>query len=349
MNALDDSQLLSGVPRLSRADAPGVGAPPVGGVRRLPAGGGAARGAARGGGDGGRRAVRRGGRRATAGCASPSRRGLALPATLPWLALACASRALVARAAGARGCSRVALGALAAWPAARLLALVGARRPALAWRRRWPARRSSARPGRWLRCAPRAACRPTRRRGWPELQARIRPHFLFNTLNSAIALVREDPARAEDLLEDLSELFRVRWSTRRDRSRWPRRSSWRAATWTSSRCASASGCASNGRSTPAPAARGAAAGSAAAGGERREARRRAEPTGRHGEGHHAAPRQRGGDQGDQHRAGRAGPARPWRGAGQRAGPAAAAARRAGASSRRRSATGIYQVRMEVPV
>ena len=41
-----------------------------------------------------------------------------------------------------------------------------------------------------------------------ELQARIRPHFLFNTLNSAIALVREDPARAETLLEDLSDLFR---------------------------------------------------------------------------------------------------------------------------------------------
>ena len=41
-----------------------------------------------------------------------------------------------------------------------------------------------------------------------ELQARIRPHFLFNTLNSAIALVREDPTRAETLLEDLSDLFR---------------------------------------------------------------------------------------------------------------------------------------------
>jgi two-component system sensor histidine kinase AlgZ len=41
-----------------------------------------------------------------------------------------------------------------------------------------------------------------------ELQARIRPHFLFNSLNSAIALVREDPQRAETLLEDLSELFR---------------------------------------------------------------------------------------------------------------------------------------------
>ena len=41
-----------------------------------------------------------------------------------------------------------------------------------------------------------------------ELQARIRPHFLFNTLNSAIALVRAEPAKAEALLEDLSELFR---------------------------------------------------------------------------------------------------------------------------------------------
>jgi two-component system sensor histidine kinase AlgZ len=41
-----------------------------------------------------------------------------------------------------------------------------------------------------------------------ELQSRIRPHFLFNTLNSAIALVRAEPARAEAVLEDLAELFR---------------------------------------------------------------------------------------------------------------------------------------------
>jgi two-component system, LytTR family, sensor histidine kinase AlgZ len=41
-----------------------------------------------------------------------------------------------------------------------------------------------------------------------ELQARIRPHFLFNTLNSAIALVQDDPRRAEAVLEDLSDLFR---------------------------------------------------------------------------------------------------------------------------------------------
>jgi two-component system sensor histidine kinase AlgZ len=42
-----------------------------------------------------------------------------------------------------------------------------------------------------------------------ELQARIRPHFLFNALNTALALVRADPARAERVLEDLAELFRA--------------------------------------------------------------------------------------------------------------------------------------------
>lgn len=42
-----------------------------------------------------------------------------------------------------------------------------------------------------------------------QLQSRIRPHFLFNTLNTAVALVRTDPARAEGVLEDLAELFRV--------------------------------------------------------------------------------------------------------------------------------------------
>jgi two-component system sensor histidine kinase AlgZ len=42
-----------------------------------------------------------------------------------------------------------------------------------------------------------------------ELQSRIRPHFLFNALNTALALVRVDAARAEAVLEDLAELFRV--------------------------------------------------------------------------------------------------------------------------------------------
>lgn len=42
-----------------------------------------------------------------------------------------------------------------------------------------------------------------------ELQSRIRPHFLFNALNTALALVRVDPERAERVLEDLSDLFRT--------------------------------------------------------------------------------------------------------------------------------------------
>ncbi|NRF70822.1 histidine kinase [Aquincola sp. S2] len=42
-----------------------------------------------------------------------------------------------------------------------------------------------------------------------ELQSRIRPHFLFNALNTALALVRIDPDRAETVLEDLAQLFRA--------------------------------------------------------------------------------------------------------------------------------------------
>jgi signal transduction histidine kinase len=41
-----------------------------------------------------------------------------------------------------------------------------------------------------------------------ELQARINPHFLFNTLNSIVSLIAEDPKKAEDMTEKLSALFR---------------------------------------------------------------------------------------------------------------------------------------------
>lgn len=41
------------------------------------------------------------------------------------------------------------------------------------------------------------------------LKARIRPHFLFNTLNTGAALVRLRPADAERVLLDLAELFRA--------------------------------------------------------------------------------------------------------------------------------------------
>jgi two-component system sensor histidine kinase AlgZ len=41
------------------------------------------------------------------------------------------------------------------------------------------------------------------------LQARIRPHFLFNSINAVLSLMRSDPKRAESALEDLAELFRA--------------------------------------------------------------------------------------------------------------------------------------------
>jgi two-component system sensor histidine kinase AlgZ len=41
------------------------------------------------------------------------------------------------------------------------------------------------------------------------LQARIRPHFLFNSMNTIAALTRSDPARAEEAIEDLADLFRA--------------------------------------------------------------------------------------------------------------------------------------------
>ncbi len=41
------------------------------------------------------------------------------------------------------------------------------------------------------------------------LQARMRPHFLFNSLNSIASLTRINPALAETLTEDLAELLRA--------------------------------------------------------------------------------------------------------------------------------------------
>lgn len=135
--------------------------------------------------------------------------GGALPATLAWLIAACSLKKPLSRlprpvqyAAG------VALGALAGLYGCGLLALAGFANAAP-----WVA---SACAGALLagllvaalvwrvkgRTPAATAARLT------ELQSRIRPHFLFNTLNTAIALVRHEPARAEAILEDLAELFR---------------------------------------------------------------------------------------------------------------------------------------------
>ena len=135
--------------------------------------------------------------------------GGAMPATVGWLLLACISKRLLARlqsttqyvlaigmgaAAGVYGCASLAWTGLLPSPpwvasACSGILLSSVLVGALVWRGkgRLPAHTSA-------RLA--------------ELQSRIRPHFLFNTLNSAIALVRAEPAKAEALLEDLSDLFR---------------------------------------------------------------------------------------------------------------------------------------------
>jgi len=48
------------------------------------------------------------------------------------------------------------------------------------------------------------------------LQARIRPHFLFNSMNTIAALTRSNPSRAEQAVQDLADLFRATLSDKRD-------------------------------------------------------------------------------------------------------------------------------------
>ena len=135
--------------------------------------------------------------------------GGALPATLVWLIAACSLKKLLARlSSAAQQLAGVALGALAGLYGCGVLWLVGLVEPTP-----WLA---SAASGALLSAALVAALVLRAKGQTPaataarlsELQARIRPHFLFNTLNTAIALVRAEPAKAETLLEDLSDLFR---------------------------------------------------------------------------------------------------------------------------------------------
>ena len=50
------------------------------------------------------------------------------------------------------------------------------------------------------------------------LQALIRPHFLFNSMNTIASLTRTDPRQAEEAVEDLSDLLRASLSTTRNRT-----------------------------------------------------------------------------------------------------------------------------------
>jgi two-component system sensor histidine kinase AlgZ len=51
------------------------------------------------------------------------------------------------------------------------------------------------------------------------LTARIRPHFLFNSLNAVLGVIRAEPRRAEAALEELADLFRVLMRENRELTR----------------------------------------------------------------------------------------------------------------------------------
>lgn len=50
------------------------------------------------------------------------------------------------------------------------------------------------------------------------LQSRIRPHFLYNSLNTVLSLVRNSPRQAEEVLVNLADLFRVHMADNRQLS-----------------------------------------------------------------------------------------------------------------------------------
>jgi two-component system sensor histidine kinase AlgZ len=50
------------------------------------------------------------------------------------------------------------------------------------------------------------------------LQALIRPHFLFNSMNTIASLTRSDPRQAEEAVEDLSDLLRANLGGSGDRT-----------------------------------------------------------------------------------------------------------------------------------
>ena len=61
----------------------------------------------------------------------------------------------------------------------------------------------------WFELAARARAPALTEARLMALTARIRPHFLFNSLNAVLGVIRTDPKRAEAALEELSDLFRA--------------------------------------------------------------------------------------------------------------------------------------------
>ena len=78
------------------------------------------------------------------------------------------------------------------------------------------------------------------------LQARIKPHFLFNSMNTIAGLVRHDPILAERAVLDLSDLFRAALGAGETDRACARKSTWPSATLRSKPCAWAAPAGANG-------------------------------------------------------------------------------------------------------
>ena len=137
--------------------------------------------------------------------------GIALPGVLSWLVLSCLLKGALARLPdAAQWVAAAVLGASCASASWALQSFLGLDLLAAQWLA--PAAAGAALATAlfyWLRLRAIAQGPADTSARLAELQSRIRPHFLFNTLNTAITLARIDPARTEGLLEDLAELFRV--------------------------------------------------------------------------------------------------------------------------------------------
>lgn len=137
---------------------------------------------------------------------------VSLTAVLLWLVTVCALQRLLARLArSGQWLALMGLGALSAGLGWRLLVLVSPESDNL-FRQSMVMLTGAAMAASvffWLLQRERMQRPAHATARLVELQSRIRPHFLFNTLNTAIALVRVDPLRAEEVLEDLAEVFRV--------------------------------------------------------------------------------------------------------------------------------------------
>jgi len=131
------------------------------------------------------------------------------PMLLATLVVLYALSSMIARMAYWQGCAAVLAIALAVCGALHVATVPADNEPAALLRSLALAAVTVASLLAYLRLLTRAYSPALSEARLQALQSRIRPHFLFNSLNAVLSLVRRDPRRAERALEDLADLFRV--------------------------------------------------------------------------------------------------------------------------------------------